>query len=151
MRVTISELTRQNRELELKLSFAERQKKRFVGLIKSLFDHYVRTEPADKANASIKEEDMKGQMITTAAGKKINLEEAIWPGTSLYRGPSDMDKIGGYVPITGNSRTEPARGKPVQFLNFRWFQTGVRPVSDQCQTSVMPDCQTGHSARLRSW
>lgn len=42
MRTTISELMRQNRELELKIHFGERQKKAYLGKIKTLYEESVR-------------------------------------------------------------------------------------------------------------
>ena len=42
MRTTIAELTRQNREVELKLHFAERQKKSYLQKIRQLYEEQVR-------------------------------------------------------------------------------------------------------------
>lgn len=48
--------------------------------------------------------------------------DAIWPGTSLWRGP-DLERMEEYVPITRPN----ARGKPVQFLNFLLACSGHFP------------------------
>jgi len=143
MKTTISELMRQNRELELKLAFADRQKKKYVTKIKSLYEDVVRgssssisasdaealmsTEASLAANAagagggssSSSSSDAGGGGPSAGSGsagggtRPFNLDECIWPGTSSWRGPN-LDKLEQYYPITRPN----ARGKPVQFLNF---------------------------------
>lgn len=185
MRTTVSELMRQNRELELKLHFAERQKKKYLTKIKGLYEDAVRGSSSagessaaaqGAANALLELHGGSSGEVSTHAGSKsesgaesggedshnygkvtrdgglnrehaetdplsplyetvdgrgmggaanrnsevglpakmkVNANEAIWPGTSGWRGPN-LDRMDAYVPITRPN----ARGKAVQFLNF---------------------------------
>ncbi|CAD7941688.1 unnamed protein product [Amoebophrya sp. A25] len=128
MRTTISELMRQNRELELKLAFAERQKKKFITKIKALYEDEVRGSSVSSEASSLAQVakagavDVSGFGASSSSTSGVNLDECIWPGTSSWRGPA-LEKLEQYVPITRPN----ARGKPVQFLNFLLACNGHMP------------------------